>query len=215
MTNRRFSDPLWHVQFAVVVAIILQVLLPSHLILGPKYLVPIIEGVLLLGLTITTHDDYFKYSQKRRSAAVVLILLTSFANAASLFLLVHYLTGGGKADGKELIMSAVNIFLTNIIVFGLLYWEMDGGGPSSRQLKGKEFSDFIFPQHSDAKDLAPPDWMPTFIDYLYVSATNATAFSPTDTLPLTHRAKMLMLAQSLISLITVALVTARAVNILG
>jgi len=214
MAKREYVDPLWHVQLAVVVALALQLLLPAHLVLGPRFVVPVIEGLMLIGLSITTPEKYSKHSRSRRATAVVLIVLTSVANAASLFLLVHYLTSGGKADGKELITAAVNIFITNIIAFGLLYWEIDAGGPVSRHSEKPELPDFLFPQFS-AKELAHPQWIPTFVDYLYVSATNATAFSPTDTLPLTHRVKILMLGQALVSLITVALVTARAVNILG
>jgi hypothetical protein len=146
--------------------------------------------------------------------AITLIAITSIANATSLLLLVRFLTAGGKAEGKELIAAAVNIFITNIIAFGLLYWEMDAGGPSARQQEEPNLPDFLFPQ-VDVREVMPPQWIPTFVDYLYISATNATAFSPTDSLPLTHRAKMLMLSQSLVSLITVALVTARAVNILA
>jgi hypothetical protein len=147
-------------------------------------------------------------------AAGLMIMVTSAANAASLFLLVRFLARGGKADGEELIMSALNLFVTNIIVFGLWYWEVDSGGPSVRQSEGCILPDFMFPQFN-SKELAPPDWIPTFTDYLYVSATNAMAFSPTDTLPLTHRAKLLMLCQSMVSLLTVGLVAARAVNILS
>ena len=213
--KRTYYDPLWHVQLAVAVALFLQVLLPPKLILGPKYFVPIIEALLLICLSFTTPKRYSAHSRARRTLAVVMIALTTLANITSLGLLARYLTEGGKANGRELIFAAVNIFLTNIIAFGLLYWEMDAGGPTTRHSQDKILPDFFFPQESDAKKLAPPDWLPTFVDYLYVSATNATAFSPTDTLPLTHRAKLLMLVQALVSLITVALVTARAVNILS
>lgn len=214
MEKREYNDPLWHVQSAVVIALVLQILLPPKLVVGPRYFVPIIEGLLLIGLTVATPSEYSSYSRTRRTVAIVLILLTSIANAISLFLLVHYLTAGGKAEGKELIFAAVNIFITNIIAFGLLYWEMDAGGPGVRHSATPKLPDFLFPQ-LDVKSVMPPGWIPTFLDYLYISATNSTAFSPTDALPLTHRAKMLMLSQSLVSLITVALVTARAVNILA
>jgi uncharacterized membrane protein len=112
--------------------------------------------------------------------------------------------GGRISNGHELILAAMNIYITNVIIFGLLYWEMDGGGPGQR----------LAPQMAAPK-LAPKGWMPTFIDYLYVSATNATAFSPTDTMPLTRRMKLLMAIQATASLITIALVAARAVNILN
>jgi uncharacterized membrane protein len=146
--------------------------------------------------------------------AILLIGLTSVANAASLVLLVSFLLKGGKAEGPELLFSALNIFLTNLIVFGLWYWELDGGGPMKRHMEPREYPDFLFPQFS-TPECTDREWRPTFTDYLYVSATNAMAFSPTDTLPLTHRAKLLMLGQALISLMTIALVAARAVNILS
>lgn len=208
------SDPLWHVQLAVLAALALQLALPARLIIGPRFVVPVLEGLLLIGLTYATSRQYARQSKSRRLVAIAMIGLTSLANATSLFLLVLYLTKGGKAGGAELILASVNIFLTNIVVFGLWYWELDGGGPSVRASKDRRLPDFLFPQFNAASHV-PEGWAPTFVDYLYVSATNATAFSPTDTLPLTHRAKLLMLCQALVSLITVALVTARAVNILS
>ena len=110
-------------------------------------------------------------------------------------------------------MTAIQIWLTNVIVFGLWYWELDRGGPGARCRENHREPDFLFPQMSTPA-AAPPSWAPRFLDYLYVAFTNATAFSPTDTLPLTAWAKVLMAIQSLASLLTVALVAARAVNIL-
>jgi uncharacterized membrane protein len=124
------------------------------------------------------------------------------------------LTNGHLADGRSLILASINIFLTNIIIFALWYWEMDGGGPGHRQHIAKYEQDFLFPQHH-SEEYRHPDWKPTFIDYLYVSSTNAMTFGPADTKPLSRRAKMLMLLQSMISLVTIALVAARAVGILN
>jgi uncharacterized membrane protein len=175
---------------------------------------PAIEAGLLIGLTLTTPKKEPQHTPARRIAAMAMIVLTSIANAASLVLLVDYLLKGGKAGGEELLYAALNIFLTNIIVFALWYWELDGGGPSKRHMLPKDRPDFFFPQYDCPPQVSDPDWRPTFIDFFYVSTTNATAFSPTDTLPLTHQAKLLMLVQALISLMTIALVAARAVNIL-
>jgi hypothetical protein len=105
------------------------------------------------------------------------------------------------------------VWVANVIVFALWYWELDRGGPRQREADGGDTPDFLFPQMTDAKDLMP-GWQPAFSDYLYTSTTNATAFSPTDTLPITGKAKLLMSAQSLSSFVLVVLVTARAVNIL-
>jgi uncharacterized membrane protein len=208
-------DPLWHVQLAVVGALVLQLVLPDKFLGNTKYIVALIEVLLLLGLVASTPRVPVFESLLRRVNAVGLIALVTAANIYCLERLAHYLLVGGRInDGHQLIIASINIYLTNIIIFGLWYWEMDGGGPGQRRGKELHERDFLYPQMSTPK-AAHPGWHPSFIDYLYVSATNATAFSPTDTMPLTRRAKVLMLVQSLVSLITVALVAARAVNILS
>ena len=145
---------------------------------------------------------------------MILTAIISLINAASLVSLINALLAPGAVKtGQTLLLDAVNIWLTNVMIFGLWYWNIDRGGPASRGISGSHECDFLFPQmtmrgHSSAA------WSPGFIDYLYVAFTNASAFSPTDTLPLSARAKLLMMAQSGISLLTLALVAARAVNIL-
>ncbi|MDQ6920141.1 MAG: hypothetical protein M3256_25775 [Actinomycetota bacterium] len=146
--------------------------------------------------------------------AITLIAVVNLANLYSVVLLAYYLIHGGKAGGHELILSSIAIWLTNVAIFGLWYWEIDRGGPGARTHPVQQPPEFLYPQMSNPA-LAPADWRPTFLDYLYVSLTNATAFSPTDTMPLSRRAKALMSIQSLASLLTVALVAARAVNILS
>ena len=207
-------DALWHVYLTVAVAIALQIVLPEKLIVGPRFIIPGLEGLLLLALVLFNPEMPHRKVPAARFMAITMIAITSVANAGSLLILVRYLLRGGKADGHELLFAAINLFLTNVIVFSLWYWEVDAGGPVRRHLEGMDKPDFLFPQY-DVKSVAPPGWKPTFIDYLYVSLTNATAFSPTDTLPLTHTAKFLMGFQSLISLLTLVLVAARAVNILS
>jgi hypothetical protein len=113
----------------------------------------------------------------------------------------------------SLLGSAGAIYLTNIIAFGLLYWEFDRGGPVARAYADVEFGDFMFPQMANP-NVAPADWEPRIVDYLYVSLTNAAAFSPTDTMPLTRKAKAFMSVQSAVALITVGLAIARVANIL-
>jgi hypothetical protein len=143
-----------------------------------------------------------------------LIGLVSAVNLYSLFQLVHYLLQGGKAGGHALVVAGAVLWSTNVLLFGLWYWELDRGGPMRRMLEPDALPDFLFPQMTEPR-VAPPGWIPGLIDYLYVSFTNATAFSPTDTMPLTAMAKILMTVQSLASLVTVGLVVARAVNILS
>lgn len=208
------KDPIWHVQVTVLLALILQLILPDHFVVGPRYVIPFLEIMLIISLYVTSRHVKIMNTAVRKYNSVILILLVASANVYALQHLVHVLLIGGKVDdGHGLILTAINIFLTNIIVFGLLYWELDAGGPIKRFRADKRHRDFSFPQMQNP-ELAPAHWLPNFIDYLYVSATNATAFSPTDTMPLSRKAKLFMLAQSLISLTTLALVASRAVNIL-
>lgn len=206
-------EPLWHVQLAVLVALVLQLLLPVDFVAGPRYVLPVLEALLLTALVFTTpHQPIFR-SVLRRVNALTLVALISLANIYALERLVHILLAGGLTDGRALILTSINIYLTNIIIFALWYWELDGGGHGRRQAKAAAERDFLFPQMTSPA-LAPQGWRPVFMDYLYVSITNSTAFSPTDTLPLTQRAKLLMATQAFVSLVTIALVAARAVNIL-
>jgi hypothetical protein len=151
----------------------------------------------------------------QRLVSILLVGVIQISNLVSLVLLVDTLLhGASKATGEALILEAGKIWLTNILVFGFWYWEMDRGGPGLRHQHTAHSPDFLFAQMT-APSVAPAEWLPSFPDYVYLAFTNATAFSPTDTLPLTTRAKSLMLAQALISLLTIALVAARAVNILS
>lgn len=206
-------DPVWHVQLAMLAAIILQLALPDRFVVGSRYLMPTVELFLLLALFVTSPRERLLHTLTRRMNAVLLIAITSVANGYGLFAVANELLKGGRMNnGRELILTAINIYLTNIVIFALWYWEMDGGGPVERHREPVYEADFYFPQGQT--ELEKIKWHPTFVDYLYLSSTNAMAFSPTDTMPLTRRAKMLMLAQSTVSLVAVALVAARAVNIL-
>ncbi len=212
--NALDQDPIWHVQLTVLLALLLQITLPDKFVAGPRFALPILEALLVISLFATSKKIGLINPIFRKVNASTLILLIATANIFALQRLAHQLLIGGKvSDGHGLILTAVNIFFTNIIVFGLLYWEIDAGGPIKRLVTDIRDRDFSFPQMQNP-ELAPINWRPNFIDYLYVSATNATAFSPTDTMPLTRLAKLFMLLQSLISLTTLALVASRAVNIL-
>lgn len=210
----RHHDPVWHVQLAMLVAIGLQLALTDTFSLA-HYVIPPLELALLITLAFTTPKERSFKSRTRRLNVIVLIVLASLANAYSLgVILEKLLTDLSVFDGRALILAAINIFATNVIIFALWYWEMDGGGPGERAAIEKYNQDFVFPQHRH-EGYMHPDWKPTFIDYLYTSATNAMNFAPSDATPLTRRAKMLMLTQAVISGVTVALVIARAVGILS
>ena len=214
---RAFADqrhPFWSAEAVVLAALLLDLGLPDRLTIGPRWLLPVVEGLLLVGLVIASPKPDVKHAPVRRQVAMGLIGVVSAVNLYSLVQLVHYLLRGGKAGGHELIVAGAVLWSTNVLLFGLWYWELDRGGPMRRMLEPEATPDFLFPQMTEP-EIAPPGWIPGLIDYLYVSFTNATAFSPTDTMPLTAMAKILMTVQSLASLVTVGLVVARAVNILS
>jgi hypothetical protein len=199
----------------MILALSLQLLLPDKFTVGLRYFLPWIEGMLILSLSITTPRARTFRSFRRRVNVIAMIAIITIANAYSLFVVAeHLLRQGVVADGRAVILTAINIFLTNVIIFALWYWEMDGGGPGERMGIQKHEQDFLFAQHRNEL-YKHPEWKPTFGDYLYISATNAMAFSPGDALPLSLRAKMLMMCQAMVSVITVFLVAARAVGILS
>ena len=205
----------WPALLAVLGTIALQLVLPDRLIrgLGNRVLIPALEGVLLVVLLIVNPGHISKEQSRLRVIGVTLIALITVANVVSLIELIHALLYGTRAGGRSLVYASVPIWLTNVLVFGLWYWELDRGGPAERQLPRHRRPDFLFPQMTTPA--CSPGWTPDFLDYLYTSFTNATAFSPTDTMPLTPWAKLLMMLQSFASLVTVAVVISRAVNILS
>ncbi|HEY2632227.1 MAG TPA: hypothetical protein VGI26_07600 [Solirubrobacteraceae bacterium] len=210
------SEPFWPAQATVLAAILLQVALPRRLTVGPSWLVPALEGLLLLGMFIVTPNQLEDEHPRRRRVALGLTAFVMAANIYSLGALTHFLLHSHilSNEGRELIVAGTLIWLTNFLIFGLWYWEMDRGGPGRRASGNDGQPDFLFPQMSDDR-IEPREWRPKFIDYLYVSLTNATAFSPTDTMPLSPLAKSTMGIQSLVSLVTIGLIVSRAVNILA
>jgi uncharacterized membrane protein len=204
----------WPVQLTVVAAIALQLALPPRLTAGPSWLLPALEAVLLAGLFFATPNKLEREHTRRRMTAIAMIAFVSAANVYSLGALTHYLLHHNVNNGRELVIAGMLIWLTNFAIFGLWYWELDRGGPGRRASGRDGPPDFLFPQMSD-DSIEPRNWRPKFIDYLYVSLTNATAFSPTDTMPLSPMSKVLMGLQSLVSLVTIGLIVSRAVNILS
>ena len=200
---------------AVLAAIALQLVLPSRLGLQPKYLVPGLETALLIALVVANPRRLNKRSRPLRLGGLALIALVILTNGFSAGLLIIDLlqSRGPTTSAGELLSSAGDIYLTNIIAFGLLYWELDRGGPVARAHADIPHPDFMFPQMTNP-NMAPAHWEPHITDYLYLSLTNATAFSPTDTMPMTAKAKFLMGVQSSIALMTIGLAIARVVNIL-
>ena len=204
----------WPPQLTILVAIALQLLLPDRLAISPvfKWIVPALEGAMLVALVIASPNRLQAPHSVRRRLGLSLTALASLANGISLVLLAHFLLHHNPDNGRDLIIAGSEIWLTNVLIFALWYWEVDRGGPGRRAAGCDGAPDFLFPQMTETRLCG--GWRPQFVDYLYVSLTNAAAFSPTDTMPLSPQAKLLMGLQSLVSLVTIGLVVSRAVNIL-
>ena len=201
----------WPVAVAILVVAGLQLTLPDEVVIGSRWLLPVLElavlGVLVIANSFETEPRW------RRLVSLALSAMIGVANGfAAVRLVYHLVEGRGGDDPGTLLATGAAIWATNVIGFALWYWQFDRGGPTPRARGERSVPDFWFPQ-MQTPDL-DPEWEPRFVDYLYVSFTNATAFSPTDTMPLSRWAKLTMLVQSAVSLATVALVVARAVNVL-
>ncbi len=206
-------DPFLPAQLVLAGAIALDFALPQRLTIGPSWLLPAMETLALLGLLAASPHPRMRFSPLRRRIAILLTGLVSGANIVSLIELCSHLLHSNVNDGRRLLASGILLWVTNVLLFGVWYWELDRGGPVDRAANSEAYPDFLFPQMTDPR-FAPTDWHPGMLDYLYVSLTNASAFSPTDTMPLTATAKSLFGAQSVTALATIGLVFARAVNIL-
>jgi uncharacterized membrane protein len=203
----------WPVAVVVLSVIAMQYFLDPTLSLSFKSGICVFEAVLLLLVMVINPRRISSHIPSARVSALFLTSIMTFSNTYSAVKLIDAMISGSMVEAKNLLLSAASIWLTNVVVFALWFWELDRGGPGKRAEARKPYPDFMFPQMSDPR-YAAPGWHPNFFDYLYTSFTNASAFSPTDVMPLTRWAKMLMLLQSLTALLTVGLVIARAVNIL-
>jgi hypothetical protein len=210
----------------VVAAIALYALLPEQLIVGPRLVIPALEVMLLAALIIVNPRRMTRDNVWVRAVALSLVALIAIANATALVLLLRQLVTTGNSRAVELLVAAGQVWLTNVIVYGLAFWELDRGGPVARtHLPRHELAqaDFRFPQDEDHDTVDEvqvgsskvSDWVPAIVDYLYVSLSNSSAFSPTDTMPLSTRAKILMGIESTSALVISVLVIAKGVGSLG
>jgi len=218
----------WLARGAIALIAGLQLLFVNdNLTFGPRWLAPGFEMAILVPLSVatawtqqgarhaTTDQHWRQVAQRRklvRGMALLLTIIVMAINFDALISVMRELLHGAKG-GQSLLLDALNIWFTNVVVFALWFWNIDRGGPASRGLGSKGAPDFLFPQMLGSGD-KDPKWTPGFVDYFYVSFTNATAFSPTDTMPLSPQSKLLMAVEAAVSLLTVGLVAARAVNIL-
>lgn len=220
----------WLARGAIALSALLNLVLVNKLTPGPHWLAPMFEFALLIPLSVATartqikvksaatQDHWDSIHQSRRwirSAALVLTFFVTAVNVQALIAVMDALLHGAKgATGATLLIDALNLWFTNIVIFALWFWNLDRGGPATRGLEDHQRPDLLFPQMTGLPPGQSTAWTPGFIDYFYVSFTNATAFSPTDTMPLSARMKLLFMVEALASLATVGLIAARAVNIL-
>jgi hypothetical protein len=205
----------WPPALAILAVLVMLTVLPDHIHVLPVWVVrllvlSVLGSMLAVGFT-TGNTPWLSIER----TIIIVIAGTYVANTiVELADLIGVVTlHPGTANAFSLLSSSVAIWVANVLTFSLLYWEIDRGGPYARASKSSAKPDWVFPQPATPEDL-PPDWRPLFLDYLYLGYNTATAFSPTDALPLTHRAKMLMMIESTISLLTMVIVLSRAINII-
>jgi hypothetical protein len=211
--------------FAVLAAAALYALLPEHLLVAPRYVIPGLELLLLIPLVVINPRRLTQQTRWSRGLSLGLAMLIVAANQVALGLLLHALVTVTAEQARDLLLAAGQVWLTNVIAFGLVFWELDRGGPVARtQIDRTDMAPADFRFSQDENDDAvtevavgasgQTDWVPALVDYLYVSLTNSSAFSPTDTMPLSPRAKILMGLEATAALLTSVLVIARAVGAL-
>ena len=210
--SSKYDEPHWPASLALLICVGLYIALPNRLVIGPRWILPVLIALPLIPLSLTRHRHPNEAPWVRR-LSISLIALITLANVISMLLLVHHLLHANVSQGRNLIYSAVSVWLTNVIAYGLWFWEVDRGGPHLRAGSDPLMTDLQFPQMENPT-LAPKNWRPKFFDYLYTSFANGTSFAPADAMPLTFRMKALFMGESVVSLVTIAVVAARAVNIL-
>jgi hypothetical protein len=205
----------WPMASAVVVAMVLTVLMPDEVRLGPPWLIPLLAGVLLVVLIVGDPGRISRRSSVLRGFSIALVSVLAAEALWSTARLIDQLIEGGPhtSEPGPLLAAGAIVWISNNIAFALLYWELDGGGAAARANELDAHPDLAFPEQLNPQ-VAPANWRPRFIDYLYLGYTNATAFSPTDVMPLVPWAKIAMTVQSAVSLSILGLVIARAANIL-
>jgi hypothetical protein len=209
-------EPRWPVILAILAAILMVVLLPERVVLFPVWFPYVIGIALILPMAaVGLSAEKARWLRVERTIMLLFIVAMGVGTLANLASLIRAMVRrSGEVGGLQLLASSIVVWVSNVLIFSLLYWRIDRGGPEARANNAGTRPDWLFPQAGAPED-APPDWRPTFVDYLFLGFSTATAFSPTDALPLTSRAKMLMMLESTMSLGTIVVVASRAINILG
>lgn len=210
-------EPRWPVMIEIVAVLFLLAALPGRIQLFPVWL-PYVVGVVVLApiAAVALTSAKARWLRVERMVTLLFSVTMVVSTVANLANLVGAMVSrSGEIGGLQLLSSSIAVWVTNVLAFSLLYWQIDRGGPEARASQAGTKPDWLFPQDGVPSEVLPPDWRPTFVDYLFLGFSTATAFSPTDALPLTHRAKMMMMLESSISLATIVVVASRAINILG
>jgi uncharacterized membrane protein len=210
-------EPLWPVALAILAVLFVLALLPGRIKPFPNWFPYVVGIVVVLPMAAARLTAAIPgWLRIEHMVTLAFILVAGASNLVSLVYLIHAMVSRSKEiGGLELLTSSVGVWIINTLIFSVLYWQMDRGGPETRLNNAGTKPDWLFPQEGAPAEDVPPEWRPGFVDYLFLGYSTATAFSTTDVIPLTPRAKMLMMLQSTISLVTIVIVAARAINILG
>jgi hypothetical protein len=209
-------EPRWPIIVAVVVVVLLLAVLPSRVRVFPAW-VPWLTAIVLIvpmaALALNTATGALLRIE--RIVTAVFLMIAGFGIIAALKTLISAMVRrSSEVTGIHLLTSSIAVWATTVLLFSVAYWRIDRGGPEARANHANRKPDWLFPQENAGENV-PPDWRPTFVDYLFLAFCTATAFSPTDAQPLTARGKLLMMLESTISLVTIVVVASRAINILG
>jgi uncharacterized membrane protein len=210
-------EPRWPVVLTIIAVILMLSLLPRYIRLMPTWVnyvvgVVVLTPIAAVGLT----SGQSRWLRVERAVTLIFFVVMAVLILANLANILHAMVHkSAEITGLQLLASSIAAWVINVLIFSLLYWQLDRGGPEARVNHAAARKDWFFPQEGDAVSAAPADWRPVFVDYLYLAYQTAAAFSTTDVMPLTPRAKLLMMLESVISLATILVVAARAINILG
>jgi len=216
-TQRLRFEPRWPVVLTILAVLLLLALLPGPIRLLPMWFTYAVGGVVIVPIAaVGLTSARARWRRAERTVTLLFFVVTaagSLANLANVIFAMAQKPVG--ITGLQLLASSVAVWVTNVLTFALLYWQMDRGGPEARVNRTGTRTDWLFPQEGAPAGDVPADWRPTFVDYLYLSYSTATAFSTTEVAPLTARAKLLMMLESTIALVTIVVVASRAINIFG
>lgn len=207
----------WPVALTIILVAFLLWFIPQRISLLPTWLAYFACIVMLIPITaigITKAKPFWLKIEKFTLS--FFLILAAIGNLLNLWNLVEdMLFKSTQISGIQLLASSVAVWIINVLMFSLLYWQIDRGGPEVRQTKNENKADWMFAEESAPEKFAPKNWNPVFVDYLFLAYSTSTAFSTTDTLPISNKAKLLMMLQSFISLVIIVVVGARAINIIN